>query len=115
MGRTIAGGTATGRLLGGNLTILSTLMGTPWLPSFDGAVLAVSHDRYFMDRVMDNIWEMMFGSLEIYRGNYSHYVTQRDERHELLFKQYETQQEQIQKEMDYIRRNLGENRYCADH
>lgn len=78
-----------------------------FLKSFSGAVLAVSHDRYFMDRVVTTIWEMAFGRMEVYRGNYSHYVTQREERHERLRREYEAQQAFIEKELDYIRRNLG--------
>ncbi len=78
-----------------------------FLRSFNGAVLAVSHDRYFMDRVVTTIWEMAFGRLEVYRGNYSHYVTQREERHDRLRREYEAQQAFIEKELDYIRRNLG--------
>lgn len=81
-----------------------------FLKSFNGAVLVVSHDRYFMDRVITTIWEMAFGGLEVYRGNYSHYVTQRDERHERLRKEYEAQQAFIDKEMEYIRRNMGRQR-----
>ncbi|MFC1960128.1 ribosomal protection-like ABC-F family protein [Chloroflexota bacterium] len=81
-----------------------------FLKSFEGAVLIVSHDRYFMDRVITNIWEMAFGSIEVYRGNYSHYVTQRGERHSLLLKKHKAQQEHIAKEMDYIKRNIaGQN------
>jgi ATP-binding cassette subfamily F protein 3 len=53
---------------------------------------------------------MDFGTLETYRGNYSHYVQQREERHERLLKEYEAQQEFIAKEEEYIRRNLaGQN------
>ncbi|HVU14507.1 MAG TPA: ABC-F family ATP-binding cassette domain-containing protein [Phototrophicaceae bacterium] len=81
-----------------------------FLNEFEGAVLVVSHDRYFMDAVAKTIWELDFGTLELYRGNYSHYVQQREERHERLLKEYETQQEFIAKEEEYIRRNLaGQN------
>jgi ATP-binding cassette subfamily F protein 3 len=81
-----------------------------FLKDFPGAVLVVSHDRYFMDAVASTIWELDFGSLDTYRGNYSHYVQQREERHEFLFKEYESQQEFIAKEEDYIRRNIaGQN------
>jgi ATP-binding cassette, subfamily F, member 3 len=81
-----------------------------YLRDFPGAVLVVSHDRYFMDAVATTIWELDFGSLESYRGNYSHYVRQREERHERLIKEYEAQQEVIAKEEDYIRRNMaGQN------
>ncbi|QKG72361.1 S66 peptidase family protein [Erythrobacter mangrovi] len=54
-GRTITGGRASGRLLGGNLTIISTLMGTPWLPDFTGAVLFledVNEAEYRVDRML---------------------------------------------------------------
>jgi len=56
--RTFRGGRATGRLLGGNLTVLSTLMGTPWLPDFDGAILFledVSEQPYRIDRMLTQL------------------------------------------------------------
>ncbi len=85
-----------------------------WLESFlrefPGAVLAVSHDRYFMDEFASTIWELDFGTLESYRGNYSHYTRQREERWERRQAEYETQQEFLAKEMEYIRRNIaGQN------
>ncbi|WP_423141915.1 S66 peptidase family protein [Parablastomonas sp. CN1-191] len=72
-GRTIRGGTARGRLLGGNLTIVSTLMGTPWLPSFKGAILFAedtNEAEYRIDRmfqqlrlagVLDDVAGVVFG------------------------------------------------------
>jgi len=85
-----------------------------WLESFlkswPGALLVVSHDRYFMDSVVTTIWEMAWGSIEVYRGNYSHYLKQREERHTRLLKEFEAQQAFIAKEEDYIRRNIaGQN------
>ncbi|NDJ63129.1 MAG: ABC-F family ATP-binding cassette domain-containing protein, partial [Chloroflexi bacterium] len=81
-----------------------------YLGEFPGAVLVVSHDRYFMDAVAAVIWELDFGTLETYRGNYSHYVEQREERHARLLKEFEAQQEFIAKEEEYIRRNMaGQN------
>jgi len=81
-----------------------------FLKTWTGALLLVSHDRYFMDSVVSTIWEMEWGRIEVYRGNYSHYVQQRQERHERLRKEYEAQQEFIAKEEDYIRRNVaGQN------
>jgi ATP-binding cassette subfamily F protein 3 len=85
-----------------------------WLESFlkawPGSLLAVSHDRYFMDSVITTVWEMAWGGIEVYRGNYSHYVRQREARHERLRKEHEAQQEFIAKEEDYIRRNIaGQN------
>jgi ATP-binding cassette subfamily F protein 3 len=85
-----------------------------WLESFlktwPGSLLVVSHDRYFMDSVVTTIWEMDWGTVESYRGNYSHYQIQRADRHERLLREYEAQQEFIAKEEDYIRRNIaGQN------
>jgi len=81
-----------------------------FLREFDGAVLAVSHDRYFMDAFASTIWELEFGTVETYRGNYSHYISQRQERHERRMKEYDAQQEFLTKEMEYIRRNMaGQN------
>lgn len=78
-----------------------------FLKDFSGAVLAVSHDRYFMDAYASTIWELDWGRLESYRGNYSHYVMQRAERHERLLKEYDSQQEFLAKEQDYIRKHMG--------
>lgn len=81
-----------------------------FLKSFSGAVLAVSHDRYFMDAFAQSIWELDFGTIETYRGNYSHYTRQREERYERRMKEYEAQQEFLAKEEEYIRRNIaGQN------
>lgn len=78
-----------------------------YLRSFPGAVLAVSHDRYFMDHYARIIWELDYGTIEVYRGNYSHYVRQREERRERLWKEYEQQQEYIAKEEAFIRKHMG--------
>jgi ATP-binding cassette, subfamily F, member 3 len=78
-----------------------------YLKDFPGAVLAVSHDRYFMDSFANAIWEMEWGGVEVYRGNYSHYVTQRTERRERLLKEYEQQQEFLAKEQAFIRKHMG--------
>jgi ATP-binding cassette, subfamily F, member 3 len=78
-----------------------------FLKEFSGAVLAVSHDRYFMDHFASVIWEMEYGSLETYRGNYSHYVHQRADRHERRLKEYESQQEFIAREEAFIRKHMG--------
>jgi ATP-binding cassette subfamily F protein 3 len=78
--------------------------------SFSGAILAVSHDRYFMDAFAQSIWELDFGTIETYRGNYSHYTRQREDRYERRMKEYEAQQEFLAKEEEYIRRNIaGQN------
>jgi ATP-binding cassette subfamily F protein 3 len=81
-----------------------------FLKGFPGAVVAVSHDRYFMDMFASTVWELDFGVLETYRGNYSHYTQQRVERYERRWKEFEAQQEFLAKEEEYIRRNMaGQN------
>jgi ATP-binding cassette subfamily F protein 3 len=71
--------------------------------------LVVSHDRYFMDRVAEAIWEMT-PSIEIYHGNYSAYLTQRAERYTRRIEEYQAQVAFIEKEEEYIRRNIaGQN------
>lgn len=84
-----------------------------WLESYlkdwDGAVVIVSHDRYFLDQVAHVIWEMT-PSIELYRGNYSAYLLQREERYTRRIAEYEAQTEFIEKEEEFIRRNIaGQN------
>ena len=58
IGRTLRGGTATGQLVGGNLTVISTLMGTPWMPEMDGAILFledVNEAPYRIDRMLQQL------------------------------------------------------------
>jgi ATP-binding cassette subfamily F protein 3 len=80
------------------------------LNSWPGAVLVVSHDRYFLDRVANAIWEMSAAGVETYRGNYSAYVTQRQDRWERLQRDYDAFQERAAKEIDFIRRNIAGQR-----
>ncbi|MEN6482001.1 MAG: ABC-F family ATP-binding cassette domain-containing protein, partial [Anaerolineaceae bacterium] len=80
-----------------------------YLKDWPGAVLIVSHDRYFLDQVVTTIFEMS-PAMEVYRGNYSAYLTQRSERYTRRLTEYQNQQEFIEKEEDYIRRNIaGQN------
>ncbi|MDE0327709.1 MAG: ABC-F family ATP-binding cassette domain-containing protein [Anaerolineaceae bacterium] len=78
-----------------------------WLRSFVGAVLLVNHDRWFMDQFAQQIWELEGGRLGVYRGNYSHYARQRDERRQRLWLEYEAQQERIAKDEAFIRKHMG--------
>ncbi|MBI1877715.1 MAG: ABC-F family ATP-binding cassette domain-containing protein [Chloroflexi bacterium] len=100
-------------LLGGPTNHLD-LTSVEWLEnhlkSWPGAIIVVSHDRYFLDEVATRVWEMLFGAIETYRGNYSHYVQQRRERFERRQKDYQAQQEFIAKEEEFIRRNLAGQR-----
>lgn len=81
-----------------------------YLREWKGATLIVSHDRYFLDRVVDHIWEMNRYGMEVYRGNYTAYVQQREQRWALRQQLYESEMERLLKELDYIKRNIsGQN------
>ena len=77
-----------------------------YLKTYRGAVLIVSHDRYFLDRLCTSICEIERGVLKRYRGNYSAFVRQREENDTRQEKEYELQQKQIAKMEDYVARNL---------
>ena len=85
-----------------------------WLESYlreiDSAVLIVSHDRYFLDRVAKTIWELRAAGLESYSGNYSNYVKQRDIRWADREDFVKTERARMLKELDYIRKNIAGQR-----
>jgi ATP-binding cassette subfamily F protein 3 len=90
------------------------LHATEWLEQqllqWPGSMVVVSHDRYFLDRVAMRIWDLADQRLEIYRGNYTHYIEQRSARLERQRREWERQQAFVAKEEDYIRRNIaGQN------
>ena len=66
-----------------------------YLKKFKGTVLTISHDRYFLDQVVDRIVELRGGKAEYYSGNYSFYVEEKEARYELQLKQYEQEQAKI--------------------
>ena len=82
---------------------------TEWLEGFlsrsDKAMILVSHDRYFLDRVTDRILELHQGTLTSYRGNFSSYWRQRQERNELLRRTVEKQQDFVTRTEEFVRRN----------
>lgn len=78
-----------------------------YLSNWEGAVLIVSHDRYFLDKVVDHIWEMVERGMEIYRGNYSAYTQQRQDRWELRKKVAGAEIARLEKELDYVKRNIA--------
>ncbi|HLY27166.1 MAG TPA: ABC-F family ATP-binding cassette domain-containing protein [Aggregatilineales bacterium] len=77
------------------------------LRNWEGAVLIVSHDRYFLDKVVNTVWEMSKIGVVTYRGNYSAYLKQRQERWERHQKTYEEEKARLEAEMDYIRVNIS--------
>ena len=75
------------------------------LGDWRGAVLIVSHDRYFLDNTVNTIWEMSRAGIETYSGNYSSYLVQREERWEYYEKVFEEEKTRLLNEVDYIQRN----------
>ena len=72
-----------------------------------GALLIVSHDRYFLDRVVNRMWEMSRSGIEDYRGNYSAYVLQRQERWARRQTEFDAIKEKFLAELDFIKRNIA--------
>ena len=77
-----------------------------YLKTYRGAVLVVSHDRYFLDAVCTQIWELRGKSIHTYRGNYSAYLPQRQAADERQQKLHDAAVEKAAKLQDYIDRNL---------
>ncbi|MDI9546636.1 MAG: ABC-F family ATP-binding cassette domain-containing protein [Chloroflexota bacterium] len=77
------------------------------LQAWPGALLVVSHDRYFLDKVVNRIWELNRAGIEEYRGNYSAYVQQRQERWQRRETEFEAIREKFLKELDYVKRNIA--------
>jgi len=77
-----------------------------FLKDFSGAVVVISHDRYLLDRAVEEIVEMESGGLQFYTGRYSSYVVQKQERLARQRKQFELQQEEIRRTEEFIRRNI---------
>ncbi|BBU38078.1 MAG: ABC-F type ribosomal protection protein [Bacillaceae bacterium] len=78
-----------------------------YLQHYNGAVLIVSHDRYFLDRVVNTVYEISRTVCTKYVGNYSAYLKQKAEAYERELKQFEKQQEEIARMKDFIQRNLA--------
>ncbi|MBE7018952.1 MAG: ABC-F family ATP-binding cassette domain-containing protein [Ruminococcaceae bacterium] len=76
-----------------------------YLTAYRGAIILVSHDRYFLDRCVTDICEIYKGKLKRYRGNYSKFVVQKAQEMEYLQKEYDKQQEEIASLKDYVARN----------
>ncbi len=78
-----------------------------YLINYNGAVLVVSHDRYFLNKLVDRILEVERGRLTNYKGNYTAYLSQKDENRIRLEKEYEAQQVEINKLQTYVDKNMA--------
>lgn len=77
-----------------------------FLKNYQGAIITVSHDQYFLDHLANQIFELNFGKLTTFKGNYSQYVKERELMNNQQEAAYEKQQEKIKKEEEFIQKNL---------
>lgn len=77
-----------------------------YLLGYRGTLLVVSHDRYFLDKIATNVYEISRNKIHHYKGNYSWFLQEKAARLEQEMKQYEKQQEEIAKLEDYVARNI---------
>ncbi|MGG0411248.1 ATP-binding cassette domain-containing protein [Peribacillus simplex] len=77
-----------------------------YLQSYQGAVLIVSHDRYFLDKVVNLVYEISRNHMKKYHGNYSSYLEGKAEDYERDMKLFEKQQGEIEKLRDFVQRNI---------
>ena len=75
-----------------------------FLRSYDGAMVIISHDRTFLDKVTTTTWELSLGKLSVYKGNYSYYEKEKVERKTIEKAAYDNQQAQIKQSMQFIQR-----------
>ncbi|MFW6269333.1 MAG: ribosomal protection-like ABC-F family protein [Bacillota bacterium] len=78
-----------------HLDISSTHWLEKYLNDYEGSVIIISHDRYFLDQVVERIIELKQGQSEVYHGNYSYYLEEREKRFEQRMRAYENQQKKI--------------------
>ncbi len=78
-----------------------------YLQTYPGAILIVSHDRYFLDKVVTQVYELSRTTIKKYTGNYSRYLQQKAEEYERELKLYEKQQEEVAKLKEFIQRNIA--------
>ncbi len=81
-----------------------------YLTQWEGAAIIVSHDRYFLDHACNALLEMAVSGSELYRGNYSIYLQEREIRWAHRFEVFESEKEKLLKEVEYIKKNIsGQN------
>ena len=78
-----------------------------YLSSYNGAIVIVSHDRYFIDKVVNIVYNLEFGKLKKYVGNYSNFLRQYEEDYEKNLKEYVSQQKDIQRLEEFVQKNIA--------
>ncbi|HEU5139496.1 MAG TPA: ABC-F family ATP-binding cassette domain-containing protein [Bacillales bacterium] len=77
-----------------------------WLVNYPGALVIVSHDRYFLDHTVNQVYEISRNRINRFHGNYSDYLTEKAARYEQDMKTYEKQQKEVAQLEDFIQRNI---------
>ncbi|HAM1463955.1 TPA: ABC-F family ATP-binding cassette domain-containing protein [Listeria monocytogenes] len=77
-----------------------------YLQNYHGSLLIVSHDRYFLDKVVNQVYEISRTKIDYYKGNYSSFVNQKQAKLEQMWKEFDKQQKQIVKLEDFVARNI---------
>lgn len=81
-----------------------------YLSQWDGAAVIVSHDRYFLDHACNALLEMAISGTELYRGNYSTYLSERENRWNHRLEVFESERDKLLKDVEYIKKNIsGQN------
>ena len=78
-----------------------------YLSSYNGAIVIVSHDRYFIDEVVNVVYNLEFGKLKKYVGNYSNFLRQYEEDYEKNLKEYVSQQKDIKRLEEFVQKNIA--------
>lgn len=83
---------------------------TEWLENylthFKGAIIIISHDRYFLDKIVNQVYDVALGSVKKYVGNYSKFLKERDAHYEKVMAEYERQQSEIKKLETFVEKNI---------
>lgn len=77
-----------------------------YLKSYEGAVVIISHDRYFLDRTVDKIYEIELHRGTLYHTNYTNYVKEKEKTYRLRMKQYEREQSEVKRLETFIEKNI---------
>ena len=78
-----------------------------YLSSYNGAIVIVSHDRYFLDKVVNVVYNLEFGKLKKYIGNYSKFLKQYEEDYEKQLKEFTSQQKDIKRLEEFVQKNIA--------
>ena len=78
-----------------------------YLGSYNGAIVIVSHDRYFLDKVVNVVYNLEFGKLKKYVGNYSKFLKQYEEDYEKQLKEFTSQQKDIKRLEEFVQKNIA--------